>query len=65
VSNESHDAPHSRLRPVRERGGRRNVYVSGEDEKVWQAAEEYARKRRVSLSSVVADALARYLAASE
>lgn len=58
-SNEAHS---SRLRPKRERGTRRNVYVAGEDESVWAAAERFAAQRGVSLSSVVADALARYLA---
>jgi hypothetical protein len=55
-----------RLRPRGRRpdasGRHRNVYVSDADRAVWEQADEFARERGVSLSSVVADALARYLA---
>lgn len=62
MPNELPNKPHSRLRPTRERGSRRNLYVAGQDEAVWMAAERFAQQRQVSLSSVVADALERYLA---
>lgn len=60
--NDSHPSPHSRIRARPTRGRRISLYISGTDEDVWTAAEHFARQRGVSLSSVVADALARYLA---
>jgi hypothetical protein len=41
---------------------RRFVYVAAQDREVWAKAEAFAEERGLSLSSVVADALARYLA---
>lgn len=41
---------------------RRFVYVAQAAEPVWEAADRFAEERGLSLSSVVSDALARYLA---
>jgi len=56
-------ADKSRLRPrrTRELGDRVNLYIADADRDVWEKAERFARERGVSLSSVVADALARYM----
>lgn len=40
---------------------KRTIYVSQADRDVWEAADKFASKRGVSLASVVAEALARYL----
>ena len=57
-------ADESRLRPrrTRELGDRVNLYIAEADRDVWEAAEKYAREQSASLSSVVADALAEYMA---
>ena len=54
----------SRLRPRRAARLGKNVtlYVVDANRDVWEAADQFARERGASLSSVVADALARYLA---
>lgn len=54
------------LRPIGPKGspkGRnRTLYVPDSDHEVWEAAHRYAQEQRVSLSSLVTAALARYLA---
>lgn len=60
------DKPPSRLRIRRrvegsERGRKRNVYMAASDVDLWTKAEEYADRHNISLSSLVAEALAAYL----
>jgi len=42
-------------------GGQVSVYVRGEDRKLWERAEQYARKRRLSMSALVMTALEEHL----
>jgi hypothetical protein len=57
-------ADESRLRPAQrgKEGDRLNVYIAAADRELFRRAQEFAATRGVSVSSVVADALARYLA---
>lgn len=44
------------------KGHNRTLYVPDSDQEVWEAAHRYAQAQRVSLSSLVTAALARFLA---
>lgn len=47
------------------KGGQVSIYVRAEDRLLWERAEEYARKRRLSTSGLVMTALEAYLAQHE
>lgn len=58
--------PTSRLKPrvsfQPPRKGRTTLYISDENLELWTRAQQFAVKRGATMTSVVMDALARYLA---